>query len=69
MTFNNDYIATIIIFGWGTIMFAAAMLVGRSYERERAKGDLQLYREVYGPGGKPPKPSTEEPGSPRQSAE
>jgi len=65
----HEFLPTLMFLLWGVIMGTAALLVQNSYFRDRAKGDLQLFREVYGPEGKPAKPSTAEPQSPKQSAE
>ncbi|HKO55116.1 MAG TPA: hypothetical protein VJ276_04515 [Thermoanaerobaculia bacterium] len=49
-------------------MTIAGILSARSVHRSEDE-DEQLYREVYGPAGKPKKPPTAEPESQTRSAE
>jgi hypothetical protein len=50
-------------------MFALALYAQRQERRLHTDDDEQLFREVYGPAGKPKKPATAEPESPTRSAE
>lgn len=66
---SSDWIAPLMILLWATIMFIPALFSLRRLERDRKEEELDFYRQIYGPAGKPAKPSTAEPQSPKQSAE
>lgn len=65
---TSDIVGFTTIITWGTLMTIAGILSARSVHRSEDE-DEQLYREVYGPAGKPKKPPTAEPESQTRSAE
>jgi hypothetical protein len=66
---NNDYLAPLGVLIWAIIMFSFAKYCRVQYLRQYSDDDEQLFREVYGPAGKPKKPVSAEPESPTRSAE
>jgi len=64
---SSDWIAPLTILLWAAVMSIPAFFLHRSIERDRKEEELEFYRQIYGPEGKPT--PTAEPQSPKQSAE
>jgi hypothetical protein len=78
MAIPNEYLALVGFMTWGIIMGSIGVWAKRGVEREdraRALAERERYRkieedtmrEIYGPAGKPKKPSAE-PAAPPRSA-
>lgn len=66
---NSDYLAPLGALMWGVFMLSVGLYAQRQYRLQHTDDDEQLFREVYGPAGKPKKPATGEPEPPTRSAE
>jgi hypothetical protein len=66
---NSDYLAPLGALIWGTIIVSFGLYCARQERLHYTRDDEQLFREVYGPAGKPKKPATAEPEPPTRSVE